>query len=124
MIRVLSYLIAVIFTIIFVVILYPIAGVFWVLGLFGKLADGIFALTKNIISYLWKDISKFKDQTVNSSANGNGVNKSNNDNYNEVIIETTIANTAGDTWVCHCGNANSSNFCSTCGTPRPIENAE
>lgn len=75
MIVALSYILAVIFTVLVAVILYPIAAVFWVLGLFGKLAEYIFALTKKAIAYLWKDISKFKNSTItNSNADDYPVN--------------------------------------------------
>lgn len=56
MIVALSYLIAVILTIALAVILYPIAGYFWVLGLFGKIADRMFKFTSKIIRSLWRDI--------------------------------------------------------------------
>lgn len=56
MIVALSYLIAVILTIALAVFLYPIAGTFWVLGLFGKVSEHMFGFTTKIIRSLWRDI--------------------------------------------------------------------
>lgn len=56
MIVALSYLIAVLLTIALAVFLYPIAGFFWVLGLFGKISEHMFGFTTKIIRSLWKDI--------------------------------------------------------------------
>lgn len=56
MISALAYLIAIVMTIGLAVILYPIAGFFWILGLFGKIADGIFFLTRKMINAMWDDV--------------------------------------------------------------------
>lgn len=58
MVSVLSFVIAIILTAALAIILYPIAALFWIFGLFGKLSDGMFNFTKNVISYLWRDIKK------------------------------------------------------------------
>ncbi len=58
MISVLSFIIAVLLTIVVALILYPIAAIFWIFGLIGKLSEHTFKLTTKIISYLWKDLRK------------------------------------------------------------------
>ena len=56
MVVALSYILAVIITILLAIILYPIAALFWIMGLFGKLSEHVFVFTKKTISALWKDI--------------------------------------------------------------------
>lgn len=93
MVVALSYIFAVIITLALAVILYPIAGLFWFLGLFGKMADWMFRFTKRAISSLWKDIRNIH-------------NPMNNEN-NNVIVD--------DTWTCSCGHTNTGKFCTWCG---------
>ena len=56
MVVALSYLIAVLLTIGLAVILYPIAGAFWVFGLLGKVSEHMFGFTRRTIRALWRDI--------------------------------------------------------------------
>lgn len=56
MVVALSYVIAVVLTLILAVGLYPITGIFWLLGLLGKISDNMFAFTNRVIKSLWKDI--------------------------------------------------------------------
>lgn len=69
MIAVLSYIIAIIITLVLAIILYPVAGLFWLLeqigkilvwifNLFGKVASNMFEFTTKVIRSLWKDIKK------------------------------------------------------------------
>ena len=51
-----SYIIAVVLTFALAVFLYPIAGLFWIMGLFGKISDNMFSFTTRVIKSLWKDI--------------------------------------------------------------------
>ena len=94
MVRALSYIIAVIITVALAIILYPIAALFWVFGLLGKLSDGLFAFTKRTISALWRDL-KMSEQAYTNTPNP--------------TIES------GDSWTCACGSVNTGNFCSNCG---------
>lgn len=67
MIRALSYVIAVVLTLLAALVLYPIAAFFWLCGLvgkllvsiftlLGKLSDRLFAFTTRIIRSLWKEL--------------------------------------------------------------------
>lgn len=97
MVLVLSYLLAVILTVALAIVLYPIAAVFWILGLFGKISDKMFKFTKKAISRLWKDLKESK-----------------NPEKEEEKQTDTIE------WVCDCGSKNNGNFCATCGKPKPV----
>ena len=105
MVRALSYIIAVIITVALAIILYPIAALFWVFGLLGKLSDGLFTFTKWAISALWRDLSA-SDQPYTNTNN------------------PKIA--SGDSWPCACGSVNTGKFCSNCGTlkPQPVAEVE
>ena len=96
MIVALSYLFAVILTLALAIVLYPIAGLFWFLGLFGKMADWMFRFTKKAISSLWKDI-----RNMHSPMNNGG----------NVVAE--------DSWTCTCGHTNGGKFCTWCGQSKP-----
>ena len=92
MVSALSYLIAIILTLCLAIILYPISGLFWILGLFGKVSDVMFRFTTKVIRSLWRDIR--------------GMNKeSKQDNL-------------GEQWQCQCGKMNTGKFCSECGNSR------
>ncbi|MBE5872299.1 MAG: hypothetical protein E7294_13765 [Lachnospiraceae bacterium] len=64
MVLLLSYIIAIIITILLAIGLYPIAAFFWFIGIIGKmvgsLADFIFAHTNAGIKKLWEDIRHTK----------------------------------------------------------------
>lgn len=64
MIVVLSYFIAIIITLVIGVLMYPIASVFWIVGVVGKMisgiADFIFRNTNSGIKKLWADIRHTK----------------------------------------------------------------
>lgn len=64
MIVALSYFIAVILTIALAVLLYPISGFFWILGLLGRISDSIFSFTNRVIKSLWRDIKKSEQSVV------------------------------------------------------------
>lgn len=53
----LSRLIAVVLTVILAIILYPICGIFWILGLLGKIGTHMFEFTNGAIHKLWEDLS-------------------------------------------------------------------
>lgn len=106
MIVLLSYIIAILLTMALAILLYPVAALFWLLGivgrvlvvlfnLFGKLSDHVFKFTTKVIRHLWKDIRNIEKQP----------------------IPTAFATT----WVCTCGTTNSGNFCSACGGAKIIE---
>ncbi len=90
MIVALSYVIATILTLALAIVLYPISGIFWVLGLLGKAADNLFAFTNGKIKSLWKDIRS---------------------------IERPATPTQ---WKCSCGNLNTGAYCSKCGAEKPL----
>ena len=56
MVSAISYAVAMIITLGLAIFLYPIAGIFWVFGLLGRISDILFAFTTNLIKNLWKDI--------------------------------------------------------------------
>ena len=87
----LSYFIAIILTVALAILLYPVAAFFWIMGLFGKVSDGMFKFTSKTISTLWIDLAK--------------VGKGDVDDTNK--------------WVCSCGASNTGKFCSECGAQIP-----
>ena len=95
MVVALSYLIAIIITILLAIFLYPIAALFWCLGLFGKVSEVLFSFTKQVISALWRDI-----RNMNKTA-------------------PIPATSPEDLWHCSCGCANEGKFCKECGAPKP-----
>ena len=100
MVVALSYVLAVIMTVALAICLYPIAAMFWVFGLLGKVSDGMFKFTKHTIAALWKDLKKSEQSTLS--------------NANQMI-------SAESTWLCTCGCQNTGKFCSECGTIKPVE---
>ncbi len=64
MVIVLSYIIAVIITIILAIMLYPISAIFFIIGkigyVLGRLANFIFSHTNSGIKKLWSDIKHTK----------------------------------------------------------------
>lgn len=99
MVVALSYLLAVVITVFLAIILYPIAGLFWVLGFFGRIADSMFSFTSKMISSLWRDIRK-----VNAHPESVVVNQANEEQNTE--------------WQCACGATNTTHFCTKCGRQR------
>lgn len=102
MIVVFSYIIAVLLTIALAIILYPIAALFWLLemvgkllviifDLFGKVSDNMFNFTTKVIRRLWQDIKNLDHQ---------------------VVVQATIS---VPQWTCKCGEVNTGKFCSSCG---------
>ncbi len=68
MVSALSYVIAIIITMCLAIILYPISGLFWLLGLFGKIADVLFRFTTKLIRSLWQDIKGMnQNKTIEES---------------------------------------------------------
>lgn len=92
MVLALSYVIALILTVVIAIFLYPISGFFWVLGLLGKISDKLFAFTNKAIKSLWADL------------------KSNNSDNKKSKEE----------WVCSCGCTNTDDICSRCGKPKVV----
>ena len=64
MIVALSYVIAVVLTLALAVCLYPVSGLFWVLGLLGKISDNLFSFTNRVIKSLWKDLRQSEKQSA------------------------------------------------------------
>lgn len=62
MIRVLSFIIACIFTAVLALALYPIAAIFWAISLIGDavgvFSHWIFTNANRIIKYLWADLKR------------------------------------------------------------------
>lgn len=60
MVKMLSFIIAFILTVMLVCILYPIAALFWVIGKAGKIigiiSDWIFAHANSAVKHLWADL--------------------------------------------------------------------
>lgn len=60
MVKVLSFVIACILTMLLVCILYPVAGLFWLIGKIGKIvgivSDWIFNHANTAVKYLWADL--------------------------------------------------------------------
>ena len=67
----LSYVFAVVITAILACILYPIAGVFWLIGLLGKLGEKLFEFSNHAIKSLWADISNKKIVDVSAQNQDN-----------------------------------------------------
>ena len=65
MIIAISYILAVLLTIALAIVLYPIAGLFWILGFFGKISEALFAFTSRVINSLWKDIRNMNKPATN-----------------------------------------------------------
>lgn len=65
MIKMLSYIIACILTVLLVCILYPIACIFWFMGMVGKIvgivSEWIFTHTNQMIKNLWADLRHTSD---------------------------------------------------------------
>lgn len=133
MIKALSYMFAVILTLAIAIVLYPIAGIFWILGLFGKIADALFGFTKKVLSSIWREIREMSstgsntnpNQMNNQSSNQNPVQNSNqkpNQFYNQTNHPNNIskdmtgdANFSATSWKCSCGAINTGYFCRECG---------
>ncbi len=98
MVILLSYVIAFIITVAIAIALYPIAVIFWVFGLLGKVSDGLFFFTKWAISELWRDLS-MSEQSLTNTPNSKPE--------------------SGASWTCACGSVNTGKFCSQCGTLKP-----
>lgn len=95
MIVAISYLLAVIITLLLAIILYPIAGFFWILGFFGRISEGLFKFTSNMISSLWRDIRKMSNQEA---------------------MNSVVSNNKVESWQCSCGHINNDGrFCEKCG---------
>lgn len=100
MIIALSYIFAVLITIALAIVLYPIAGVFWILGFFGKISEALFSFTSRVINSLWRDIGSM-----------------NKPNANEIVKDSVplIVDEVTGAWECSCGTTNHGKFCVKCG---------
>ena len=65
MIIAICYIIAILITIALAIVLYPIAGIFWVLGFLGKISEDLFAFTNRVINSLWRDIRNMNKPKTN-----------------------------------------------------------
>ncbi len=99
MVVIFSYVFAVVITVALAIILYPIAALFWILGLFGNISNAMFKFTKKAISGLWKDIGDMSKTDVNNIVSVN-------------------------TWTCSCGCKNTGRFCSSCGKEKEVPTYE
>lgn len=61
MVNIISRIIAILITLVLACILYPIAALFWILGIIGEFVGNIskkmFGFTNHVIKHLWSDIS-------------------------------------------------------------------
>lgn len=102
MVVALSYVLAVLITVALAIVLYPIAGLFWVFGLLGKLSDGLFKFTKKTIAALWRDLKNTEQEA----------------NTNKTPMIDTM-----NTWTCACGAVSTGKFCTECGCSKPEESS-
>ena len=86
MVVVISYIVAIILTVLLALTLYPVAAMFWVLGLLGKLSDTLFSFTRKTIKGLWSDINntEIRSRKITSEVV--------NDNKVELLNETVTTN--------------------------------
>ena len=128
MVVALSYVIAVILSLFLAIALYPIAGLFWILGLFGKISDTMFNFTSKVIRSLWRDIRKMEDPPENQwTCICGGKNTGNFCSQCGKIKPESIPNpnnkvacNPSDTqWKCECGAMNNARFCFKCGKAKP-----
>jgi hypothetical protein len=98
MVVALSYVFAVILTAALAIVLYPIAAIFWIMGLFGRLAEGMFSFTQSVIKTLWKDLGNAKRTAPVTPE-----------------VNPTMIGQSVPAWVCSCGAANDGRFCTACG---------
>lgn len=103
MVVALSYIFAVIITAALAIVLYPIAAIFWIMGIFGRLAEGMFAFTQSAIQSLWKDLGNVKRTAP-------VVNE----------VRTQVLERSALAWVCSCGTENTDSTCRVCG--KTLEN--
>lgn len=107
MVKALAYFFAIIITIMLAVFLYPISAIFWVFGLFGKIADIMFAWTRNRIRSIWAEL---KDM------DGSGASQQQVITYN-IPPQSSARNE--EEWLCNnCGNVSRGKFCTKCGVQR------
>lgn len=98
MVVALSYVFAVILTAALAIVLYPIAAIFWIMGIFGRLAEWMFSFTQKVISSLWKDLRNASTTSTTTTE------------PKQHVIEQ-----APSVWVCSCGTENTGHFCNQCG---------
>ena len=110
MIVALSYIFAVIMTLALAIVLYPIAAMFWCMGLFGKIATGMFQFTKNVISALWRDINNMGNSPAAAAPAAT----------NEAVPPAFAYAPSVDLWTCSCGCVNSGKFCPECGASSTV----
>ena len=100
MVVALSYIIAVLITVALAIFLYPVAALFWIFGLLGKLSDDLFEFTRKTIAALWRDLRNSEKATM--------------------MKQPQIAETV-DVWMCECGCSNTGKFCSECGKTKILD---
>lgn len=92
MVIMLSYLIAVIITVVLAIVLYPISAIFYVVGkigyVLGKLADFIFSRTNSAIRKLWADIKNTKIVRDGGETNTETAVEYENNNYVENEVKS------------------------------------
>ena len=124
MVVALSYVLAVIITAALAVVLYPIAAIFWIMGIFGRLAEGMFAFTQSAIKSLWKDLGNVKrtspviveekPQMIERSASA-WICACGTENTGHACTDCGKALEENALWMCECGAVNKGKFCNKCG---------
>lgn len=57
MVKILSYIIAVILTVALSIVMYPLAAIFWLVGLLGRFSEDLFDFTTDKIEDLWFELT-------------------------------------------------------------------
>lgn len=92
MVVAISYVIAVILTGLLACVLYPISGLFWLIGLLGKIGENLFSFTNKMIKNLWADISSKRIIDVSGSTSNNSDNQSERVLLSQTQTEEDISN--------------------------------
>ena len=97
MVKLISYIVAIVLTALIALVLYPLAALFYLFSIIGKISDNLFKWANNTIKKLWNDV-KESGKAVEVTAFDKGI------------------------YVCpQCGKENlkTQAFCNNCGTKKP-----
>ncbi len=97
MVKLISYIVAVVLTVLIALILYPIAALFYLFSIIGKISDNLFKWANSTIKKLWKEVKESSREVEASSPDK-------------------------ETFICpQCGKENprSNVFCDNCGARNP-----